>query len=305
MSLELRQPVELLADRDLEVVPRDGLVERDRLGLGPRRPGGVGGVDEVGAGPAAVGRRREVVGVRGVGGEEVGDRFDPARRARQPAEPCGHRGRGGAPRCAGRSRAPRRRRCGAAPGRCAAGRRSWPGRRCRPPTARSPRTRRGDRPRRAGDPTRAVLTPGGRSWCAGGSSPRRARRRRAASTSRRARRRARPAPAGPPARPGTSRTPVGSARARARSPRRATPQPRSTPRAAGVPGTDRRRPLRRGSRPACAACAPARTPPGSARPRHRPGSGRAPGRAGAGPASSGSAQPRRVRVRGRSAAAPS
>ena len=67
VSLELREIPELLADGDLQMVARDGLVERDRLGLGARGPGGICGVDEVGACPGAVGRRREVVRVGGIG----------------------------------------------------------------------------------------------------------------------------------------------------------------------------------------------------------------------------------------------
>ena len=82
-------------DGELQVVARDGLVERDRRGLGPPPPGGVVQVDVVLARAAAVGRRRRVVGGRRVGGQVVGHRGEHAGRLGQDAEPVAHGGGGG------------------------------------------------------------------------------------------------------------------------------------------------------------------------------------------------------------------
>ena len=78
---------ELLADRDLEVVARDGLVVGEGLGLVARPRRRVRGVDEVLAGPRAVGRRLAVVRDRRVLLLVRAHPDDVARGDGQPAEP--------------------------------------------------------------------------------------------------------------------------------------------------------------------------------------------------------------------------
>ena len=268
MTLELRQVVELLADRDLQVVARDRLVERDRLRLGARRARRVGGVDEVGAGTAAVGSGREVVGVRA----------RPRRGSRGSARP-GRRAVGSRPNQPGIAAVARatlsRATCQRSRRRPVAQRRvrpepvedRSPARRC--PTASRPIERELARQLDLAQSSAELVQLGGgagRRWCAGGSPRRTARRRRAASTTRRARRHGRRAPA---RRRSTSRYIANAGRMRSR-----TSSAASARHAVGavpalgqavVPGTGRCRPGPRGSRPGCAACARAPTPRACAR----------------------------------------
>ena len=90
VAAEVRQPAELLAERDLEVVAGHRLVVRERLGLVARPVLRVGRVDDVLAGPRAVLGGRAVVGRADVVLLVRGHLEDHARGQRQAPEPPGH-----------------------------------------------------------------------------------------------------------------------------------------------------------------------------------------------------------------------
>ena len=209
---EPAEDVEVLVlhlERDLEVMPGDGLVIGRRGELGVRPRGQVVRVGVVDPGARAVGRRRDVVGERAVALLERLDGADVAARAGQPAEVARRQRHrpvdvlaGAVEQLVGRRRDVRRIRRQALPGRPPCRRRSRvpgrspgaPPRSIRAPRARSggPRpgrrrasSRRGSgcgtgRPRRA--PTRAPglrdSRPGSRREARRGTPGRPARRRR-------------------------------------------------------------------------------------------------------------------------------
>ena len=250
-------------EADLEVVARDGLVERRRgeLRVGPARQ--VVGVDVVDAGARAVDRRREVVRERRVLLLERLDRADLAGGAREAAEHA-RRDLGGPAdvlRGAGDERLRRRRLVGEVGRRACAGRRA--GRR------RSPRRRRSPAARRRSSASSSSPT----WWTSSGSRSSDVQRRIAVAVERRRRRAPRRgraprgsprstspgAPRGSAGRPG--RRPRARRRGPARGPRRWPPAP--------SPG---RSPARSGSRGAARSCSIVRsaTIRAAVRPERRP-----------------------------------